>query len=57
MQTVKLAAMGKCDKEIARDLGVSLSTVRTYWERLRTKTGTRSRTHAVCTVLFGEISA
>jgi DNA-binding NarL/FixJ family response regulator len=54
LDIVKLAATGMCDKEIASHLGVTLATVRTYWERLRVKTGSRSRTHAVCLALFGD---
>ncbi len=41
------AAQGMTDKEIALRGDVALSTIRTYWERIRRKTGTLSRTHAV----------
>ncbi len=54
LQVVDLAAAGYCDKEIAAQLGVSLATIRTYWDRLRSKTKTRSRTHAVCVVLLAK---
>ena len=53
-QTVELAANGMTDKEIARRMGVSLATVRTYWERLRVKTATRTRTHATCVVMLSD---
>jgi DNA-binding NarL/FixJ family response regulator len=53
-EVVRLAALGMCDKEIAAELGVGLPTVRTYWERVRIKTGTRSRTHACCAVLLAQ---
>ena len=53
MDVIRLASEGYCDKEISARLGVGLTTVRTYWERIRVKTGTRSRTHATCAVLLG----
>lgn len=42
-----LAATGKADKEIATALGLSLSTVRTYWGRIREKLGASTRAQAV----------
>lgn len=57
IQVIRFAAMGLTDKEMAHRLGVSLATIRTYWERLRVKTKTRSRTHAVCQVLLGNQGA
>ena len=56
LEIINLAANGLCDKEIAVRLGVHLSTVRTYWERIRFKTASRSRTHAVCLVLFSRVA-
>jgi DNA-binding NarL/FixJ family response regulator len=41
------AANGLADKQIARQMGLQLSTVRTYWERAREKLGASNRTHAV----------
>lgn len=45
------AAHGLSDKEIALELGVRISTVRTYWERMRRKLHAINRTHAVCLAL------
>jgi DNA-binding NarL/FixJ family response regulator len=42
------AAKGFADKQIAMCIEVQPATVRTYWERLRTKLAARNRTHAVC---------
>jgi len=48
---VDLAADGLTDKAIAAATGLSIATVRTYWERIRVKTGATTRTHAVCIAL------
>ncbi len=42
-----LAAEGFVDKEIAADLKISQTTVRTYWLRIKAKARTTTRTHAV----------
>ena len=42
------AAKGLADKQIAQCIEVQPATVRTYWERVRTKLAARNRTHAVC---------
>jgi DNA-binding CsgD family transcriptional regulator len=42
-----LAAEGLKDEEIARELGISLSTVRHYWLRVLAKTSAWSRVHAI----------
>ncbi len=39
-----LASEGLLDKEIARRLGISTNTLRTYWKRIRDKTGEQTRT-------------
>lgn len=41
------AAQGCLDKEIAAHLGVTLATVRTYWDRIRHKLSAANRAHAV----------
>jgi PAS domain S-box-containing protein len=41
------AAAGLIDKEIAENMGVSVASVRTYWERLRVKLGAANRSHAI----------
>jgi DNA-binding CsgD family transcriptional regulator len=47
IRILELAASGYGDKEIANALNVTHSTVRTYWERIRTKSNAKNRTHAV----------
>ena len=50
-QLVRLAAAGRTDKEICRELGVALPTVRTHWTRLRGKLEVATRTQAVAAAL------
>lgn len=50
-QLVRLAAAGRTDKEICRELGVSLPTVRTHWTRLRDKLHVVTRTQAVAAAM------
>ena len=50
LQVAQLASVGFTDKEIAQECGVGLTTVRTYWDRIRLKTGGLNRTHATCLV-------
>lgn len=45
--TLRLASQGLTDKAIAAELGVQLSTVRTYWDRLKVKLSAANRTEAV----------
>jgi PAS domain S-box-containing protein len=52
-QILAMAALGLTDKEIAAKSGVSLTTVRTYWERLRQKTGAVNRASAVAMFVRG----
>jgi DNA-binding NarL/FixJ family response regulator len=47
IQLLRLAAIGSADKEIAREINVSVATIRTYWDRVKVKLGARNRTHAV----------
>jgi DNA-binding NarL/FixJ family response regulator len=51
IRILELAAIGYADKEIAVALRVTHSTVRTYWERIRSKSNAKNRTHAVCWAL------
>lgn len=46
-EILRLASEGFTDKEIAGHLGVQISTVRTYWDRLKTKLSATNRTEAV----------
>jgi DNA-binding NarL/FixJ family response regulator len=50
-QVIAFAAHGLSDKEIAKRCKVTVSTIRTYWDRIREKSGAVTRTHAVCLVL------
>ncbi len=42
-QVLGLAAAGFLDKQIGVELGISLNTLRTYWSRIRVKTGEAPR--------------
>lgn len=46
-ETVCLAIQGYRDKEIAKMLGISLTTVRHYWQRILAKTKTDTRNQAI----------
>ncbi|MBC8063244.1 MAG: PAS domain S-box protein [Chlorobia bacterium] len=48
---LNLASSGLIDKEIATALDISLTTVRTYWDRLRSKLSASNRTHALALAL------
>ncbi len=41
------AADGLTDKEIGKELGIGVSTIRTYWDRLRDKLGAVNRAQAI----------
>lgn len=55
-QIIHLASEGLIDKQISEVLCLSLTTVRTYWERIRQKLGTVNRTHSVWVALFSRMS-
>jgi DNA-binding CsgD family transcriptional regulator len=46
-----LAARGMTDKEIQRHLGLSGSTIATYWKRIREKLQSVNRTEAIARIL------
>lgn len=46
-QILDLALRGLTDKEIGADLGIAVSTVRTYLERFYRENGLRNKTEAV----------
>jgi PAS domain S-box-containing protein len=46
-QIVEFAARGMTDKDIARQLGLSEGTLRTYWDRLRKRLDAQSRTEVL----------
>ena len=50
-EVLRLAAIGKTDKEIAAELNIGVGTVATHWKRLRLHFGTSSRTEVVARVL------
>lgn len=52
-ETLSLAAVGLTDKEIAVNLGVSLTTIRTYWERIREKLSSINRAQTVAIFVRG----
>ena len=53
-ELLDLAVEGKSDGEIAREMGLSVSTVNSYWVRIRGKVGPLSRTEIVGLVLRHE---
>jgi PAS domain S-box-containing protein len=54
-EVVRHAAEGLADKEIAVALGVKVSTIQTYWERVRAKTQTVNRAQAIAKYLVGDL--
>ncbi len=49
-----LSASGLSDKEIANLVGISSAMIRTYWQRMRTKTGATTRNEIVATMMGAE---
>jgi DNA-binding CsgD family transcriptional regulator len=50
-QIAFLAAQGLTDKEVQRRLGLSGSTIATYWKRIRQKLNTANRAEAIAKLL------
>jgi DNA-binding CsgD family transcriptional regulator len=50
-EVIRYAAQGLTDKQISVKLQVTLSTVKTYWERVRKKMGASNRVQVVAKVL------
>ncbi len=46
-EVLQLLATGRCNKLIARDLGIGVGTVKTHLKGVMTKLGATARTHAV----------
>jgi DNA-binding NarL/FixJ family response regulator len=46
-EVLQLLATGRCNKVIARDLGIGVGTVKTHLKGVMTKLGATARTHAV----------
>ena len=51
LQILRLAAEGLTDRQIALRTGLSEGTVRTYWERIRTRLDAKSRSEAIARTL------
>ena len=56
-RVLNLARQGLGDKQIALELGLSPDTVRTYWQRIRTKIGAGTRAEIVATISDKETEA
>jgi len=56
-QVLSLAASGFLDKEIGRELGISLNTLRTYWARIRVKAGVGPRAALAAAFVSTEVRA
>lgn len=56
-EVVDLAVDGRTDEQIAQTLGLSVSTVNSYWVRIRGKIGSLSRTEVVAAVLRLELGS
>ena len=50
-EVLRLAAAGLCDSEIARELVLSVHTVRSHLRTIRERLGARNTTHAVAIAL------
>lgn len=46
-EVLQLIAIGHCNKTIARDLGISVETVKSHVKNILAKLGAKARTHAV----------
>jgi DNA-binding CsgD family transcriptional regulator len=51
-----LASQGLTDKEISREIGLCVSTIRTYWTRLRLKLGVVNRAQAIAQAIEKEVA-
>jgi PAS domain S-box-containing protein len=51
LEVMRLAARGLTDQAIANRLGIGVATVGTYWNRIRSKMGSHSRTELVAQYL------
>ena len=56
-QILELAASGLIDKSIAAKLGISFNTMRTYWARIRQKSGNLSRSGIIVAWVRGEFTS
>jgi DNA-binding CsgD family transcriptional regulator len=55
-QVIGLAALGYADKQISEELGVSVHTLRTYWDRIRNKLGGLSRPALVAAYVSEQVA-
>lgn len=56
-QLIRLASEGHTDTSIANRLAISPSTVKTYWERIRTKVGPYSRPELIAHIVRADAEA
>jgi|GEM_PF-1566676 len=56
-RVVALSMTGLGDKEIAREMGISFDTVRTYWQRIRQKVGGTTRAEIIATMVHRGLGA
>ena len=56
MQIAELIAAGRCNKDIARSLGVSVWTVATHLRRIFSKLNVRSRTELAARVIVAQVA-
>lgn len=52
-----MASAGLTDKEISHRLGLSIGTIRTYWDRLRQRHGVESRSQLIACLCRAEIDS
>lgn len=55
-EVLRLAALGRTDKQIANELDITTHTVSTYWKRLRKKFQAASRSEIIASALRAESS-
>ena len=51
---IELASQGHTDKEISQEMGLSMGTLRTYWDRMRRKLDARSRSELIAKIMTAE---
>ena len=51
IQVLSLACEGMTDKEIAAEIGISLTTVKSHWVLIKERTNAKNRTNAVAVAL------
>ncbi len=54
-EVLGMAAIGMVDKQIGEELGLSIHTLRTYWDRIRAKIGDLPRSALVATYVTDQM--